>query len=59
VLDVVRGDLHNVSVAFNTGAKTAFPVSKKSEKATKQRNMQSDTAEERKELNKMEEASWQ
>jgi hypothetical protein len=38
-MDIVRGDLYNLTASFNTAAKTTFPVSKKSEKATKQRNM--------------------
>jgi hypothetical protein len=59
MLDIHGGDLHNLTICFNTAAAAAFPVSKTSESATKNRNVQQESAEERKKLNSNEEPSWQ
>jgi hypothetical protein len=58
-IDILKGDLHDLAVAFNGAAAAAFPVSKDSESATKAFAMQQETAEERTKLTKREEPSWQ
>lgn len=59
LLDIYGGDLHNLTICFNTAAAAAFPVSKASEAATKSMSTQQESAVERKKLNAVEEPSWQ